>query len=133
MLFAESRASQYGIRILVVAAAFIFVTPAQTPGLNPSNPFYSPSRLPFHAPPFDKIKDSDYQPAIDAGMAQQLKEVEAIANNPAPPTFDNTAVALEKTGQLLDRVMQVFNCVTGANIDDDLEKVQEYEAPRLAA
>ena len=53
------------------------------------------------APPFDKIKDSDYQPAIDAGMAQQIKEVEAIANNPAPPTFENTLVALERTGQLL--------------------------------
>ena len=67
----------------------------------PSNPFYAPSTLPFQAPPFDKIKDSDYQPAIDAGMAQQLKEVDAIANNPAPPTFENTLVALERSGQLL--------------------------------
>ena len=69
----------------------------------PGNPFYAPSTLPFQAPPFDKIKDSDYQPAIDAGMAQQIKEVEAIANNPAPPTFENTIVALERSGQLLDR------------------------------
>ncbi len=99
----------------------------------PGNPFYAPSTLPFQAPPFDKIKDSDYQPAIDAGMAQQIKEVEAIANNPAPPTFENTLVALERSGQLLDRVTAAFNCVTGANTDDDLQKVQEYEAPRLAA
>ncbi len=99
----------------------------------PSNPFYAPSTLPFHAPPFDKIKDSDYQPAIEAGMAQQLKQVEAIANNPAPPTFENTIVALEKTGHLLERVMQTFNCVTSANTDDALQKVQAYEAPRLAA
>ena len=70
----------------------------------PGNPFYAPSTLPFQAPPFDKIKDSDYQPAIDAGMAQQIEEVEAIANNPAPPTFENTLVALERSGQLLDRV-----------------------------
>ena len=59
----------------------------------PSNPFYSPSTLPFQAPPFDKIKDDDYQPAIEAGMAQQLEEIQAIANDPAPPTFENTFVA----------------------------------------
>ena len=76
----------------------------QAAAFGPGNPFYAPSTLPFHAPPFNKIKDGDYQPAIDAGMAQQLKEVEAIANNPAAPTFDNTVAALEKTGQLLDRV-----------------------------
>ncbi len=63
----------------------------------------------------------------------QINEVEAIANNPAPPTFENTIVAFERTGQLLTRVMVVFNCVTGANINDELQKVQEYEAPRLAA
>ena len=99
----------------------------------PNNPFYAPSTLPFQAPPFDKIKDSDYQPAIDAGMAMQINEVEAIANNPAPPTFENTIVALERSGQLLTRVMTVFNCVTGANTNPALQKVQAYEAPRLAA
>ena len=114
------------------AAAAAQTSPAGV-DFGPSNPFYAPSTLPFQAPPFDKIKDSDYQPAIDAGMAQQIEEVEAIANNPAPPTFENTLVALERSGQLLDRVSTVFNCVTGANTDDDLQKVQEYEAPRLAA
>ena len=99
----------------------------------PSNPFYSASTLPFQAPPFDKIKDSDYQPAIEAGMAKQLEEVEAIAENPEPPTFDNTVVALEKTGQLFLRVMLVFNGVTGANLNPELQKVQDIEAPRLAA
>ena len=98
-----------------------------------ANPFYAPSTLPFHAPPFDKIKDGDYQPAIEAGMKQQLAEVEKIANDPAPPTFDNTYVALEKTGALLNRVMAVFNGVTGANTDPTLQKVQEEEAPKLAA
>ncbi|HUY95817.1 MAG TPA: M3 family metallopeptidase [Terracidiphilus sp.] len=99
----------------------------------PDNPFYAASSLAFHAPPFDKIRDGDYQPAIDAGMAQQLREVEAIADNAAPPTFENTVIALEKSGRLLDRVMEVFNCVTSANTDGALQKVQEYEAPRLAA
>jgi peptidyl-dipeptidase Dcp len=108
---------------------------AQTtpPSFGPQNPFYAPSTLPFEAPPFDKIKDSDYQPAIDAGIAAQLKEVEAIANYSAPPTFDNTLVALEKTGQLLNRVINVFGSVTGANTNETLQKVQEYEAPRQAA
>jgi peptidyl-dipeptidase Dcp len=104
-----------------------------TASFGPGNPFYAESTLPFHAPPFDKIKDSDYQPAIDAGMAQQIAEVEAIANNPAPPTFENTIVAFERSGQLLTRAYAAFNCVTGANTNDDLQKVQEYEAPRLAA
>ena len=63
------------------------------------------SSLPFHAPPFDKIKDTDYQPAIEAGMAQQLAEVRAIAANPAAPTFENTFVPLEKSGRLLDRAL----------------------------
>lgn len=99
----------------------------------PSNPFYAASTLPFQAPPFDKIKDSDYQPAIEAGMAQQRAEVKAIADDSAPPTFDNTIVALEKSGQLFNRVMQVFGGVTGANLSPELQKVQEIEAPKLAA
>src|SRR5215471_12650939 len=69
--------------------------PAQ---FGPSNPFYAASTLPLQAPPFDKIKDTDYQPAIEAGMAQQREEVRAIAENPDPPTFENTFVALEKSG-----------------------------------
>ena len=97
------------------------------------NPFFAASTLPFQAPPFDKIKDSDYQPAIEEGMKRQLAEVDKIANNPEPPTFENTYVALEKTGVMLNRVMAVFNGVTGANTDDALQKVQEEEAPRLAA
>ena len=122
-----------GISVALGAASAAAQTPAPTAAFGPDNPFYAPSTLPFQAPPFDKIKDSDYQPAIDAGMAQQIHEVEAIANNPAPPTFENTIVALERTGQLLTRVTLVFNCVTGANTNDELQKVQAYEAPRLAA
>ena len=104
-----------------------------TASFGPGNPFYAQSTLPFHAPPFDKIKDGDYQPAIDAGMAEHINEVEAIANNPAAPTFENTIVAMERSGQLLTRAYAAFNCVTGANLDDELQKVMEYEAPRLAA
>ncbi len=98
-----------------------------------ANPFFSPSTLPFQAPPFDRITDADYKPAIEAGMAQQMKEVEAIANNSAPATFQNTYVALEKSGQMLTRALEAFNCVTGANTDPTLQDVEAAEAPKLAA
>jgi peptidyl-dipeptidase Dcp len=105
----------------------------QTTAFGPENPFYVESTLPYHAPPFDRIKDADYQPAIEAGMAEQLKEIEAIANNPAPPTFENTIVAMEKSGQLYHRALRVFSGVTGANTNPVLEKVQATEAPKQAA
>ena len=123
--------------ILITAGALALGSSASTldkpMDFGPNNPFYAPSTLPFHAPPFDRIKDSDYQPAIEAGMAEQRQEIRAIADNPAPPTFENTLVALEKTGQLFNRAMAAFNGVTGANLNPELQKVQDYEAPRLAA
>jgi len=121
--------------VFLIAATGICAAQAKSTArkFGPSNPFYAPSALPFQATPFDKIKDSDYQAAIDEGMAQQLAEAEAIANNPAPPTFENTMVALERSGLLLDRAWNAFNCVTQANLDPELEKVQAYEAPRIAA
>jgi peptidyl-dipeptidase Dcp len=98
-----------------------------------SNPLMEPSTLPFQAPPFDKITDADYLPAFEAGMAQQRHEIDAIANNPAPPTFENTFVAMEKSGRLLDRVSLIFSGVSQANTDDALDHVQDVTAPQLAA
>jgi len=122
----------------MTALAFSLVTGslsalAADSSFGPENPFYAPSTLPYHAPPFDKIKDGDYQPAIEAGIARQIEEAHAIAADPAPPTFDNTLVALEKTGQLLRRVSAVFDGVSGANTNPTLQKVEETEAPKLAA
>jgi peptidyl-dipeptidase Dcp len=108
-------------------------TLAAAADFGPANPFFAPSTLPFQAPPFDKIKDGDFQPAMEAGMAQEEAEIEAIANNPDAPTFDNTIVALEKSGQLLERVDAVFGGVTGANTNPTLQKVKTIEAPKLAA
>jgi peptidyl-dipeptidase Dcp len=122
-----------GISLALGAASVAAQTQEAIAAYGPNNPFYAPSTLQFQAPPFNKIKDSDYQPAIDAGMAMQINEVEAIANNSALPTFENTIVAMERTGQLLTRVWAAFNCVTGANINDALQTVQAYEAPRMAA
>jgi peptidyl-dipeptidase Dcp len=99
----------------------------------PANPFYAASMLPFQAPPFDRIHDNDYEPAIEAGMVQLRAETEAIANNAATPTFENTIVAMERSGQLLTRVTLVFGGVAQANTNPALEKVQEIEAPKLAA
>ncbi|WP_199099608.1 peptidyl-dipeptidase Dcp [Dyella sp. ASV21] len=96
------------------------------------NPFFSPSTLPFQAPPFDKIKDGDYQPAFEEGMKQQLEEIQKIADNPEAPTFENTFVPMEKSGQLLSRAMHAFDAVSGANTNDALQKVQEDEAPKFA-
>jgi len=90
--------------LLLAASAMLndFTAAADGAGteFGPSNPFYTESSLPFHAPPFDKIKDTDYQPAIEAGMAQQLAEVQSIAANPAAPTFENTFVPLERSGRI---------------------------------
>jgi peptidyl-dipeptidase Dcp len=118
----------------VIAPAVIYI-PAMAADAKfaPSNPFYAPSGLPFHAPPFDKIKDQDYQPAIEAGMAKELAEIQKIADSPAAPTFENTLVAMQKTGQLLRRAMAAFGAVSQANTNPVLQKVQEEEAPKLAA
>jgi len=102
-------------------------------GLAPSNPFYAPSSLPFQAPPFDKIKDGDYQPAIEAGMADQLTEIRRIADNPSPPTFANTFIAMEKSGRLLERALAAFRGVSQADTNPELQKTKAALAPKLAA
>ncbi|TBR36259.1 MULTISPECIES: peptidyl-dipeptidase Dcp [Dyella] len=108
-------------------------TGATTAEANVSNPFFAASALPFQAPPFDKIKEADYQPAIEEGIRQEAEEIKAIATNKDAPTFENTFVALEKSGQLLSRVNHAFDAVTSANTSDLLQKVQEDVAPKLAA
>ena len=119
--------------VSVLIASSTLPAKASGPQFGPNNPFFAPSTLPFQAPPFDKIKDDDYQPAMEAGMAQQLQEIQAIAANPAPPTFDNTLVPLEKSGQLLQRVSEAFYGVVGANSNPTLISVRSIEAPKLAA
>jgi peptidyl-dipeptidase Dcp len=108
-------------------------TGAAPAGFGPSNPFYAPSTLPFGAPPFDRVKDADYQPAIEAGMAQQLAEINRIAEDPKAPTFDNTFVAMERTGQLLRRASAAFNGVSEANTNPQLQAAKTALAPQLAA
>jgi peptidyl-dipeptidase Dcp len=116
-------------------ALSLMVAPAGAaePAFGPSNPFYERSKLPFQAPAFDRIKDEDYQPAIEAGMREQLHEVAVIAENRAKPTFDNTLVPLERSGLLLARAQRAFNLVSEANIDPALQAAKTALAPKLAA
>jgi peptidyl-dipeptidase Dcp len=107
---------------------------AVAPGeFSSANPFAQPSSLPYQAPAFDRIRNGDYQPAIEEGMRRQRAELDSIARQPASPTFENTIVALERTGELLTRVLKVFASVVQANTNDTLQRVQTEEAPRLAA
>ena len=101
--------------------------------MSPNNPFAKPSTLPFQTADFNNIKDSDFKPAIEEGINQQMQEIDSIANNPAAPTFENTFIALEKSGQLLYRANCVFSLLNGANTDSVLQKVSEEIAPDLSA
>ena len=122
------RATVFAAAALCLAAA----RPARAQ-LPASNPFATPSPLPFQAPPFDRIKDSDYPPAIEEGMKRQIAEIDAIADNPQPPTFENTIVAMERSGELLTRVAKVFFNLDQSNTNDALQKIKAELAPKLAA
>ena len=124
--------------IAVVTTAPVSAAPrkaaaASSATLPASNPFAQPSTLPLQTPDFSKIKDSDYLPAILAGMAQQKREVTAIANNPPAPTFDNTVAAMERSGLLLERAGLAFSAVNGANTNDTLQATDTKTAPLYAA
>ncbi len=120
------------VSITVTANAADVATPTPSPSLK-ANPLLTESALPYHLPPFDQIKSEDFEPAIEKGMDDQLKEVAVIAANPEAPTFDNTIVALERTGRLLDRAQRTFSNLNGANTNPILQKTETELAPKLAA
>jgi peptidyl-dipeptidase Dcp len=122
-----------GIAVALAGVALMAGGKSPAADFGPSNPFYRVSSLPFHAPPFDKIKDQDYRPAIEAGMAEQLQETDKIAANPAAPTFENTLVAMERSGRLLTRALAAFSAVTQANVNPTLQAAKTALAPKLAA
>jgi peptidyl-dipeptidase Dcp len=130
------------LRLLMLLAlaqiAAISVTAQESPVQNSApassdNPLLTESTLPYHMPPFDKIKDEHFLPAIENGMQEQLKEVDAIAANPEKPTFDNTVVALERTGRDLDRAERTFSSLNAADTNPTRQKIETEIAPRLAA
>src|ERR1700757_976010 len=113
------------VLVCVLPASALFADPPQAAtSAAPANPLFTASPLPFRAPPFDKIKDTDYAPAIEEGMKQQLAEVDKIANDPAPPTFANTIEAMERTGELLTRAAKIFFNLAQSNTNDTLQKAR---------
>ena len=125
------RSTLLALAVTAAVANFAHAEPASL--LPASNPFAKPSTLPFNYPAFDKIKNEDYAPAFEEGMRQQSLEIEAIANSKAAPTFENTVVAMERSGQLLNRVSTVFSSLVGANTNDTLNALDKDLAPKLAA
>jgi len=131
------RIIRWGASITVLAT--ITLAAGTAPAASPrtaamvDNPFTAPSKLALQLPPFNRIRDSDYRPAFEAGMAEQLREVAAIAHSDEPPTFANTIVALERSGQLLDRVETTFSNLNACNTNPEMQRIDTEMAPRLTA
>jgi peptidyl-dipeptidase Dcp len=119
--------------VLGGCAPSTLANPTPVPASSASNPLFVESALPFHAPPFDLIRNEHYQPALEEGMRRQLAEIDAIAKQTQAPTFDNTITAMERSGALRDRAEKAFSAVFAANTNDTLQKVQDIISPKLAA
>ena len=129
------------IRSVLPVAAMLLISSCGNSGkqtadnndtMSPNNPFANASTLPFQAADFTKIKNSDFMPAFEEGIKQQLAEIEKIANDPAAPTFENTLLVMEKSGLMLHRVSGVFGLINSANSDSTTQKVSELIAPKLS-
>src|ERR1043166_748817 len=120
----------YIIACVILNVAQITAVSAADPT---TNPLLKESSLPFKFPRFDKIKNEDFKPAIEAGMREQLKEIDPIANNSVKSTFDNTIVALEKTGRTLDRAERIFSNLNACNTNPEMQKIDKEIAPKLSA
>ncbi|MDH4037957.1 MAG: M3 family metallopeptidase [Candidatus Krumholzibacteria bacterium] len=114
---------------LVVAVMAVAMADARAE----DNPFYAPYGTPFEVPAFDRIKNEHYLPAFEKGIAEQKKEIEAIRDNADAPTFENTVVAMEESGKLLNRVGDVFFNLNSAETSDEMQAIAREIAPRLSA
>ncbi|MFC1494488.1 M3 family metallopeptidase [Thermodesulfobacteriota bacterium] len=121
------------VLVLIAACSSDMDTSSTQSAVVGDNPFYSPSSLPLEFPPFDRIETAHYLPAFEKGMADQLAEVEGIANKSEASTFNNTIVALEISGALLTRVSNVFYAMSAAHTNDDIKAVETEVAPKLSA
>ncbi len=97
-----------------------------------ANVFLQPSTLPYEIPPFDRISDASYRPAFEAGMAEQRRQIATVSNDPAAPSFENTIVALERSGRILYRVSNVFFNLQSANTNPELDAIARDVAPKLS-
>ncbi|MCH7412723.1 M3 family metallopeptidase [Belliella sp. R4-6] len=97
------------------------------------NPFFEPYETPFEVPPFDKIKNEHFAPALREGIKEHQKEIDKIANNTEVPTFENTIEAMEYSGELLSKVSRVFGNLNSANTNDELQAIAKEMSPELSA
>jgi len=118
------------MRIIALLLLAVLALPANA---EEPNPLLEESPLPYRIPPFEQIKDEHFGPAIEKGMAEQLAEVAAIANNPDPPTFENTVVALDRCGALMNRAMRAFSILGSGLTTPAIQKLETDIAPKLAA
>ncbi len=123
----------FAAALVLAAAAASGKTVNESSQLPAENPFARESTLPYRLPPLDKIKDEHFKPALLAGMAEQRKEIDAIAKNSAAPTFENTVVAMERSGELLTRVSAVFGNLSASNTNPQIEALQTEMSPKLSA
>jgi peptidyl-dipeptidase Dcp len=117
---------------LILFTVLIFTSCNQSDQMT-ENPFFTASTLPFEAPDFDIINDDHFMPAFEKGMKEQISEIEKIAANNEEPDFENTILAMEKSGELLTRVQRVFSNLTSAHTNEKLQEIQSELAPKLAA
>ena len=103
------------------------------PAPQASNPLLKQWTTPFEVPPFQEIKPEHFLPAVREALAEQRKEIDAIVNNPKPPTFENTILALDESGELLSKVQGVFGALQSAETSPELQKVNRESAPLLSA
>src|SRR6266568_384933 len=128
--------SQVLMRALHSFAVCIFGLSAQITAMfaaESDNPLINESVLPYHYPDFDKLKDENFVPAIEAGMREQLNEIDPIANSSEKPTFENTIVAMERTGRLLDRAQRTFSNLNACDTNPTRQKIEKETAPKLSA
>lgn len=117
----------------IVMAAIALAAQGPASAASHVNPFLTPYDTPFQIPPFERIEISDYLPALKEGIRQQKEEIEAIVNNPQKPTFDNTILAMEKSGELSSRVMSVFGSLSECMSSPEMESVAEEFFPLYSA
>ncbi len=118
---------------LILFVLILMVTACKDPSRMADNPFYSPSSLPFEAPDFDVIEVDHFRDAFMDGMEFQLEEIEEIASNPDEPDFENTIIAMERSGELLNRTRRVFSNLTSAHTNEQIQQIQSEFAPLFAA
>lgn len=119
--------------ILIAATAVAMLSGCASPKKSAEdNPFLSEYDTPFQVPPFEKIKMEHYKPAFLKGMEEQAAEINAIVNDTNPATFENTIVALDQSGKLLNKVSYVFYSQNGADTNDEMDKIGLELSPLLS-